>query len=127
MASKSNHQRFLEHYFHIFNKKYFSSSLSTNTQLRWCLRFKKPHEKYYAVTNRYREINKVKRSKEDSFYIIISNQAKKVGTSFILMTLLHEMAHIATWKSDKSKKGHGPVWQKEMLRLAKMGAFKNLW
>lgn len=39
------------------------------------------------------------------------------------MTLLHEMCHVA----NSSKNGHGPWFHKEMLRLAKAGAFKNLW
>jgi hypothetical protein len=38
-------------------------------------------------------------------------------------TLLHEMVHLAlpvnAW--------HGPSFEKEMLRLAKAGAFKGLW
>lgn len=38
------------------------------------------------------------------------------------MTLLHEMAHIhiAHWR-------HGEPFQKEMLRLATLGAFRGLW
>lgn len=43
------------------------------------------------------------------------------------MTLLHEMAHIAVEIRYKRPMGHGPVWQREMLRLAKIGAFANWW
>jgi hypothetical protein len=39
------------------------------------------------------------------------------------MTLLHEMAHLATFPYE----GHGEPFQKEMLRLAKLGAFRRLW
>ena len=39
----------------------------------------------------------------------------------IRLTLLHEMAHAS------SSHKHGTQFQKEMLRLAKAGAFKGLW
>lgn len=40
------------------------------------------------------------------------------------MTLLHEMAHM---KLRKRTYGHGILFQKEMQRLAKLGAFNGLW
>ncbi len=42
-------------------------------------------------------------------------------------TLLHEMAHLSVGLKHKRVKSHGTIWQKEMLRLATAGAFKNLW
>ena len=39
------------------------------------------------------------------------------------LTLLHEMAHLAL----PNKIEHGSVFQKEMVRLAKAGAFEGLW
>ncbi len=41
------------------------------------------------------------------------------------LTLLHEMAHIATWGREFND--HGPIWQAEMHRLADAGAFDALW
>ena len=41
-----------------------------------------------------------------------------------LFTLLHEMVHV---KLRDAHWGHGPKFQTEMLRLARMGAFKHLW
>lgn len=48
------------------------------------------------------------------------------------MTLLHEMAHVKFRGHPKeiysiSRNRHSKLWQKEMLRLAKEGAFKKLW
>lgn len=40
------------------------------------------------------------------------------------ITLLHEMAHVAT---DSEKAEHGPRWNREMHRLARIGAFDKLW
>ena len=41
-------------------------------------------------------------------------------------TLLHEMAHVKLWESSPNHQ-HGPVFQEEMLRLARLGAFEKLW
>lgn len=38
-------------------------------------------------------------------------------------TLIHEMVHLFT----KGRDNHGPVFEKEMLRLAKKGALKGVW
>ena len=43
----------------------------------------------------------------------------------IRQTLLHEMAHAAV--NRRQGYGHGVRFQKEMLRLAKAGAFKGIW
>lgn len=42
-------------------------------------------------------------------------------------TLLHEMAHLYVGLRHPRAQAHGRIWQKEMLRLASIGAFKNLW
>jgi len=38
-------------------------------------------------------------------------------------TLLHEMVHVLL----PARYGHGPVFQRAMLHLAKQGAFEKLW
>ena len=43
-------------------------------------------------------------------------------------TLLHEMAHLKLEDDPSHEKSfHGKKFQKEMLRLAKCGAFKGIW
>jgi hypothetical protein len=56
--------------------------------------------------------------------IVIIPQLKKFGRN-ARMTLLHECVHVKL----RNKKGdlHGPAFQREMLRLARAGAFKDLW
>ena len=39
-------------------------------------------------------------------------------------TLLHEMCHLAT---ESERVSHGPRWQREMRRLARIGAFDKIW
>jgi hypothetical protein len=44
------------------------------------------------------------------------------------IVILHEMAHLAIQlRTRKRYTGHGKIFQKEMLRLAEMGAFAKLW
>lgn len=45
---------------------------------------------------------------------------------FMLITLLHEMAHIALGGPNYGHK-HGRRWRAEMRRLAAAGAFDELW
>ena len=54
--------------------------------------------------------------------IFISKDFKK-WRAVALMTLLHEMVHL--WLPKKYN--HGVRFQKEMLRLAKAGAFRGIW
>lgn len=42
-------------------------------------------------------------------------------------TLLHEMAHVKVDRKFGRDMGHGTHWQAEMKRLARIGAFKNIW
>lgn len=44
-------------------------------------------------------------------------------TKTVKCTLLHEMAHVAL----PVRVEHGPRFEREMLRLAKLGAFCGLW
>jgi hypothetical protein len=44
------------------------------------------------------------------------------------LVLLHEMCHLDMYLLDQIEEDHhGPLFQKAMLRLAKKGAFNNLW
>lgn len=61
--------------------------------------------------------------KNRPLFIIIDKRIKSMRT-VALMTLLHEMVHVELpTKAD----GHGKIFQKAMLRLAKAGAFNKLW
>jgi hypothetical protein len=54
---------------------------------------------------------------------IAINRKYRYADSIWKMTLLHEMVHMDTPYAPP----HGTVFQKKMLRLARMGAFKGLW
>ena len=55
-------------------------------------------------------------------WIIIKSQLK-TWPSIALQVLMHEMVHVSLPKSS----GHGKQFQKGMLRLAKLGAFRFIW
>lgn len=42
------------------------------------------------------------------------------------LALLHEMVHLDLWQRFRYE-GHGPKFQRGMLRLARAGAFRHLW
>lgn len=50
-----------------------------------------------------------------------TNDTVQVGT------MVHEMAHLKINLRFNRNMGHGKYWQKEMKRLARLGAFKNIW
>lgn len=56
--------------------------------------------------------------------IIRHNPVLRRFENLIIYNTLHELAHIATLSE---KTPHGPRWQREMLRLAKAGAFASVW
>ena len=51
------------------------------------------------------------------------NKLARAGFATTMLTLLHEMCHVAI----PHVRGHGPRFQAEMQRLAKAGAFKEWW
>jgi hypothetical protein len=65
----------------------------------------------------------------DEKTISLAYELKRWGLNRVIkQTLLHEMVHARLLVGDgDGDVGHGRNFQKEMLRLARAGAFKNLW
>ena len=93
-----------------FNKKYFGNSLpkelpvvfqmlDSQRMMGRTIIYRGRHPMYIEIAVRY-----------------------KGNLSLVAMTLLHEMLHVKYPKMD-----HGPKFHREMLRLAKAGAFKPYW
>lgn len=61
-----------------------------------------------------------------TYKIKICTRIKKFRR-MVLCTLLHEMAHLSTDLKYPGRSGHGHYWQREMKRLANVGAFNGLW
>lgn len=62
-------------------------------------------------------------SEEGGQYIIRLNTNYR-SSRVVGLSLLHEMAHIATFDE---KAEHGPRWLAEMHRLSNAGAFEDYW
>jgi len=58
--------------------------------------------------------------------IVVHPTIKRCGLDkYSKILLLHEMAHVKL--RDRKIKDHGRVWVNEMKRLARIGAFDELW
>jgi hypothetical protein len=97
-------QALLEYTYRKFNKKYFKNSLPKDIDLRFG---HTPGLLGYQLGEE----------------IVLSKDKAYRRESIWKGTLLHEMCHLkVTERAD-----HGPKFQTEMLRLAKLGAFKDIW
>jgi len=86
-----------------YNKKYFGNRLPKSTQLRWA------------------DMSMMGYQLDDE---IVINRRDRKRDRVWKGTLLHEMVHLSL---PKTRFDHGKEFQKEMLRLAKLGAFRNIW
>lgn len=114
----------LERCFDRFNKKYFGNKLP-----KAYVYLDKRIWKRDCVLGDYTEFDTFnpKNKKTGQWYRIrIANEVKKVSPRMARFVLLHEMVH---HKLNRKKEytHHGPLFQKEMLRLARAGAFNSLW
>lgn len=124
----------LKYYYNLFNSRYFRGRLPKDCQVFWgdmyrqgcpeALGVYKPG--YQILAQRVRGYHKGKyrvlSNRKDS--IAIDRRLFFVGNKVTLMTLLHEMVHL---KLKDTHAGHGHAFQREMKRLAKVGAFNSWW
>jgi len=103
-----------------YNSRYFRNSIPRNTKVVWgeedpnCIGYaRRTHEEPVEL--------KIWISPRCQMGVI-----KNLLTRVTRGTLLHEMAHLKLWKK-YPKENHGNIFNKEMKRLAKVGAFRNLW
>lgn len=100
----------LKQFYRKYNRKYFSNKLTDRVEVCWSTLGTDD------MLGRCCPIG-------DGFVILLFTPA--AGREHTMnMTLLHEMAHIATVDEPQA---HGPKWKAEMRRLAKIGAFDRWW
>lgn len=111
-----------------YNDKYFGGTLPVPAVVIWSKKVGDllGDEDYYAI-----EVENIVQSKIIIHVGIIRlNPIIKQFRSITSITLLHEMVHLyldVTANDDHQIEPHGEAFQKEMLRLATEGAFKDLW
>lgn len=97
----------LQALYHQFNKQYFSNRLPKDMVAHYDAIWQMGVTKYY---------------RERPLYILLSHKLRwtECGSG---MVLLHEMCHVSL----PYRVNHGKEFQKAMLKLARKGAFKDLW
>ena len=100
----------LKRWFRTFNARYFDNTLP-NAVVFW--------EPSFVTGDALGEVVQ----QEGQPIILRIDPSIKFSTALTKLVLLHEQAHLRLWPY----LGHGKRFQAEMLRLAAMGAFKNLW
>ena len=125
----------LEFEFNRMNKKYFRGEIEIES-----VRFKNLGKRMgmTELVWHTRPTTKAERKKEGlsetswaCYYrprIWIDSKSRTSGRQS-MCTLIHEMAHCATWEARKGicNSGRWNSFNKEMLRLAKAGAFNGWW
>lgn len=97
-----------------YNKKYFGNQLPKETRVEWRQIRKSHGGDFLAMPS-------------GAVGIFINPHLRKSRTEkYALLTLLHEMCHLNLW-CQKIRAHHGPKFQAEMKRLAKLGAFEKIW
>lgn len=100
-------QTALQKTYRLFNRKYFGNKLPRNARLRWA---------------DLKGMMGYQRGQE----IVIDRKDRK-RDSVWRGTLLHEMVHLALPDSKPIGGFHGKDFQKEMMRIARLGALKGIW
>jgi hypothetical protein len=87
-----------------YNRRFFSSALPTDTIVKWA------------------DLGPMFGIFYSDGRLLVSKKHRK-WNSVWRITLLHEMAHVAT---NSEHAAHGPRWKREMKRLMRIGAFDKL-
>lgn len=101
-----------------FNRQYFKKVLPADMDIAW--ESDRPRDRYLAYVSSW--VLHAEGKKIELPFIRI-NKRLKFSSTLWKFSLLHEMNHLYVGRN----RGHGPEFQKGMMRLAKIGALKGLW
>ena len=105
----------LKKWYKKINKRFFDNKLTDNVCVRWANEKEAEYyeEKYFGWMN----------VAEDGYHewVIILSRSKAGTPSIKLLTLAHEMCHVAT----KMKDDHGPAFEQWREYIADRGIFKK--
>jgi SprT-like family len=104
----------LQRLFEEYNRRYFGGELR-NLPVAWSA----------TVMRRYHAIGRLENDLINPTGIAIAKRIRGLDV-VVGQTLLHEMVHLALHRTNQMS-GHGEAFQREMLRLATIGAFEGLW
>ena len=116
----------LEKIYARLNRKYFYNCLPKNIPIIICnLGHSKRGRRYGKIMYDIRMRREP--SKKWTCYaagILLTNDLEIMQ---LKLTMFHEMNHLYLTYRRHPRVNHGPIFQKGMMRLAKMGAFKGVW
>ena len=110
----------LKFWFNFYNRKYFGERLPKGTVVSWSSAIRK-HE--IERTHIHGKTKCSESGCRQSFIRLHSDMQKMQAVA--LMTMLHAMVHLDGYMDGPDD--HGPRFQRQMQRLAKRGAFRDLW
>jgi hypothetical protein len=105
-------------------KKYFGDTIPEATCVSIIFVSKRVFERVYGP-GRYDTLGCCTPYAADALLLIAINEES--NDCIYLATMVHEMAHAKIDRKWKRYMGHGKLWQAEMKRLARLGAFEPLW
>jgi hypothetical protein len=104
----------LQWLFKEYNRRYFGDKLCT-LPVTWSA----------TIFRQYHALGTFEHDLINPIGIVIAKRIQGLD-SVVGRTLLHEMVHLALHRTHQ-KCDHGDTFQREMLRLATIGAFEELW
>jgi hypothetical protein len=124
---------FLSRIFNRLNTRYFENRLvkgtpifltNLNPKMKVKCNWKKRYGKveYDCVIQRLGKRNY--KEYRVPYMIVLDNH---LDTMQLKLTMFHEMNHLYLSTIGHHRVKHGPLFQKGMIRLAKLGAFKKVW
>ena len=111
------HETKIERFYRIANRRYWGGRLPCDVIVRWDA----------GLLRRDRCVGMLQHYPGVCIVIRISSILRK-SPGLAGLVIMHEMAHLAVQlRLGKAYGGHGLVFQREMLRLARAGALSTLW
>jgi hypothetical protein len=105
----------LKRWYRVINKRFFDKQLTNNVCVRWAneAEIEKYEERFFGYMN----------TCDDGYHewVIVLSESKCSAPSITLLTLAHEMCHIAT----KMKDDHGPAFEYWRQYIGDRGIFKK--
>jgi hypothetical protein len=121
MVAMKKPETHIQRFYRMANRRYWHGRLPLDVKVRW-------DAKLYA---KERAIG-IMQSVPGVGVLIVLSTKLRCCAGLVGLVMLHEMAHLAILARAGNfgaggRDSHGAAFQREMVRLAKAGAFKNLW
>ena len=114
---------YLKKLYNLYNHRFFGDRLPEGVKIYYAPKLDKVNTK----DGKHRSTCAVTYFYEDSPPKIIIRKTATSNMRHMASDLIHEMVHVAKPNADCEAESRNSEFQKEMKRLAKAGAFQNVW